>query len=42
VSKTLPQSNDLILSLDLDLQRYIAELFGEDSGAVVVMNAKKW
>jgi len=40
VSKTLPQSNDLILSLDLDLQRYIAELFGDDSGAVVVMNAK--
>lgn len=40
VSKTLPTSNDLILSLDLDLQRYIAELFGDDSGAVVVMNAQ--
>ena len=40
VSKTLPSSNDLILSLDLDLQRYIAEQFGSDSGAVVVMNAK--
>ena len=40
VSKTLPSSNDLILSLDLDLQQYVAELFGTDSGAVVVMNAK--
>ncbi len=40
VSKTLPVSNDLVLSLDLELQRYIAELFGDDSGAVVVMNAK--
>ena len=40
VSKTLPKSNDLVLSLDLDLQRYIAELFGNDSGSVVVMNAK--
>lgn len=39
VSKTLPVSNDLVLSLDLELQRYIAELFGDDSGAVVVMNA---
>ncbi|WP_333803550.1 penicillin-binding protein 2 [Sulfurospirillum sp.] len=40
VSKTLPVSNDLVLSLDLELQRYIATLFGDDSGAVVVMNAK--
>jgi len=40
VSKTLPVSNDLVLSLDLELQRYVAEIFGDDSGAVVVMNAK--
>ena len=40
VSKTLPVSNDLILSLDLELQRYIETLFGDDSGAVIVMNAK--
>lgn len=40
VSKTLPLSNDLVLSLDLELQQYIATLFGDDSGAVVVMNAK--
>jgi penicillin-binding protein 2 len=40
VSKTLPVSNDLVLSLDLELQQYIATLFGNDSGAVVVMNAK--
>jgi penicillin-binding protein 2 len=39
VSKTLPSSNDIELSLDLELQRYIATLFAEDSGAIVVMNA---
>ncbi len=40
VSKTLPSSNDIVLSLDLELQRYVATLFGNDSGAIVVMNAK--
>jgi len=40
ISKTLPTSNDIVLSLDLELQRYIATLFGNDSGAVIVMNAK--
>ena len=40
VSKTLPMSNDLVLSLDLELQQYVVDLFGNDSGAVVVMNAK--
>ena len=40
ISKTLPTSNDIILSLDLELQEYVMSLFGTDSGAVVVMNAK--
>jgi len=40
VSKRLPVSNDLVLSLDLDLERYIATLFGDNSGAVVVLNVK--
>jgi len=40
VSKKLPVSNDLVLSLDLDLERYIATLFGTNSGAVVVLNVK--
>ncbi len=40
ISKTLPVSNDLVLSLDLELERYIATLFGDDSGAVVVLNVK--
>lgn len=40
VSKTLPTSNDLVLSLDLELQQYITTLFGDDSGAVVVMNVQ--
>ncbi|MBP9613037.1 MAG: penicillin-binding protein 2 [Sulfurospirillum sp.] len=40
ITKTLPVSNDVILTLDLELQKYITTLFGEDSGAIVVMNAK--
>jgi len=40
LSKQLPMSNDVILSLDLELQRYISTIFGDDSGAVVVMNVK--
>lgn len=40
LSKQLPMSNDVILSLDLELQRYISTTFGDDSGAVVVMNVK--
>lgn len=40
LSKQLPMSNDVILSLDLELQRYISTIFGDDSGAVVVMNIK--
>ena len=32
--------NDLTISLDIRLQRYIQEIFGEDSGAIVVMNAQ--
>ncbi len=40
ISKTLPVSNDIVLSLDLELQKYVSSIFGEDSGAIVVMNAK--
>lgn len=40
LSKQLPTSSDVILSLDLELQRYISTIFGDDSGAVVVMNVK--
>lgn len=40
VSKTSAKSSDIVLSIDLELQRYIKEIFGDDSGAVVVMNAK--
>lgn len=40
LDKTLPLSNDVVLSLDLELQKYISTLFGNDSGAVVVMNVK--
>jgi len=40
LSKTLPTSNDVVLSLDLELQKYISTLFGDDSGTVIVMNVK--
>ncbi len=40
IDKKLPTSKDIQLSLDLDLQKFIAESFGDQSGAVIVMNAK--
>jgi penicillin-binding protein 2 len=40
MEKRLPQSSDIKLSINLDLQKYIAEIFEDQSGAVVVMNAK--
>ncbi|MBE0491906.1 MAG: penicillin-binding protein 2 [Sulfurospirillum sp.] len=40
LEKINPASRDIRLSLDLDLQQYITEIFAEQSGAVVVMNAK--
>lgn len=36
-----PDSDDVMLSIDLDLQQYLLEAFGEErAGAIVVMNAK--
>ena len=40
LSKTNPKSSDITLSLDIVLQKYIAEIFEGKSGAVIVMNAK--
>ena len=40
IDKILPKSSDIKLSLDLELQQYIAKLFGKKSGAVIVMNTK--
>ena len=40
LSKQLPYSNDIALSIDLELQQYITEIFGNDAGAVVVMDVK--
>lgn len=39
LEKNLPTSNDVVLTLDLELQQYVSTLFGQESGAVVVMNA---
>ncbi|WP_458701232.1 penicillin-binding protein 2 [Sulfurospirillum sp. 1307] len=40
IDKKFPTSSDIRLSLDLELQKYISELFEGKSGAVIVMNAK--
>ncbi len=40
IDKKLPVSSDIKLSLDLELQQYIAKIFGDKSGAVIVMNVK--
>lgn len=40
IDKKLPTSSDVRLSLDLELQQYVAKLFEDKSGALIVMNAK--
>jgi len=38
IDKKLPISKDIKLSLDLELQKYVAKLFDKKSGAVIVMD----
>lgn len=40
ISKTQPSSNDIKISIDLKLQKYITKIFGNDAGAVIVMDIK--
>jgi penicillin-binding protein 2 len=40
IDKQLPTSSDIKLSLDLELQQYLAKIFEDKSGAVIVMHAK--
>lgn len=40
ISYFRPSSMDIELSIDLDLQNYISEIFGNDAGAVIVMDLK--
>ncbi len=40
ISKTLPYSSDIVLTIDLELQKYLAEIFGNDSGVAIVMDAR--
>ena len=39
ISKKFPYSSDLELTIDLDLQQYITKEFGDNAGAVIVMEA---
>lgn len=38
LSKTLPKSNDIELTIDLKLQKYLTEIFGTDAGVAIIMN----
>lgn len=38
ISKVLPHSADIELTLDLELQKYVSELFNERSGVAIVMD----
>ncbi|MDD3324090.1 MAG: penicillin-binding protein 2 [Sulfurospirillaceae bacterium] len=40
VSKSLPKSSDIVLSIDIELQKYVATLFEGKSGAVVIMDVR--
>lgn len=40
ISKHLPSSSDLELTIDLELQQYLSEIFNEDAGAVIVMDVE--
>jgi penicillin-binding protein 2 len=39
ISKQLPKSSDLELTIDLELQQFLTEIFGNDAGAAVIMDA---
>ena len=38
--KKSPHSSNLTLTIDIRIQRYLREIFGDKSGAMIVMNAK--
>ncbi len=40
ISKKLPSSKNIKLTIDVRLQKYVSELFKDKSGSIVVMNAK--
>lgn len=40
ISYTPPSSRNIKLTIDLDLQRYITEIFGNDAGSAIVMDLK--
>lgn len=40
LEKVMPQRDNITLTIDRDLQKYTASLFAEDSGAIVIMDAR--
>lgn len=40
IRKKLPTSNNIKLTVDLRLQKYISDLFKDKSGSIIIMNAK--
>ena len=40
VSYQAPQSQNIKLAVDLELQQFVADVFGKDAGSVIVMSLK--
>ncbi len=40
ISKTLPSSSDIKLTIDLELQQYLSDIFKKDAGVAIVMSLK--
>ncbi|BFU77726.1 penicillin-binding protein 2 [Arcobacter sp. 15-2] len=40
LNEVKPEKKDISLTIDIELQKYVHELFGDKAGAVVVMNVK--
>lgn len=39
LSKTLPTSSDIELTIDFELQKYLSQIFGTDAGVAIIMDA---
>ena len=40
ISVSYPQSSNITLNIDLELQKYIEEIFGDNAGVIIVMDVK--
>ena len=40
ISVSYPQSSDISLTIDLEMQKYIEEIFGDNAGVIIVMDVR--